>query len=90
LANTEQLVLRYAAPDVSPSAGLEALPFPHNPNGSQANVAGVCDESGRVLGLMPHPERFVDPTQHPHWTRRAPLNEGHGMQLFRNAVEFFS
>ena len=45
------------------------LPFPINPNGSVANVAGVCDDTGRVLGLMPHPERYIDPTQHPRWTR---------------------
>jgi phosphoribosylformylglycinamidine synthase len=58
-----------------------------NPNGSAENVAGVCDESGRVFGLMPRPERYIDSTQHPHWTRLGTsLNEGDGMQIFRNAV----
>jgi phosphoribosylformylglycinamidine synthase len=66
------------------------LPFPINPNGSQGDVAGVCDASGRVLGLMPHPERHVLPTQHPQWTRRGLASEGDGLRLFRNAVEFFA
>src|SRR5262245_30780840 len=49
-----------------------------NPNGAQGDVAGVCDFSGRVLGLMPHPERHVLPTQHPRWTREGLKNEGDG------------
>jgi phosphoribosylformylglycinamidine synthase len=78
-----QLVLRYVDAEGRPG------PFPVNPNGSQADVAGVCDESGRVLGLMPHPERYVLPTQHPQWTRRAPAAEGDGLRLFKNAVRYF-
>lgn len=62
-----------------------------NPNGSAGNVAGLCDPSGRVLGMMPHPERYVHATQHPRWTRRAePGDEGPGLRLFRNAVEYFA
>ena len=60
-----QLTLRYEAPGGQAGG---PVAYPLNPNGSQANVAGVCDVSGRVFGLMPHPERFVDPTQHPQWT----------------------
>ena len=62
---------------------------PDNPNGSVGNVAGACDETGRVFGLMPHPERYIDPVQHPHWTRLdvRPL-EGDGLALFRNAVQY--
>lgn len=68
----------------------EVLAFPANPNGADANVAGVCDASGRVFGLMPHPERHIDPTQHPYWTRRAEQpREGDGMALFHNAVKWF-
>ncbi|MEX1095702.1 MAG: phosphoribosylformylglycinamidine synthase subunit PurQ [Planctomycetales bacterium] len=67
----------------------ELLPFPENPNGSIANVAGLCDPSGRVLGLMPHPERFLHATQHPQWTRKRLAGEGTGMRIFRNAVEYF-
>lgn len=68
----------------------DALPYPANPNGSVANIAGLCDPTGRVLGLMPHPERHLDPTRHPRWTRQAPRAEGDGMALFRNAVRYFS
>ncbi|MDC0934868.1 phosphoribosylformylglycinamidine synthase I [Pirellulales bacterium] len=62
----------------------------YNPNGAQGNVAGMCDATGQVLGLMPHPERFIDPRQHPSWTREPTAEEGAGLQLFRNAVAHFS
>jgi phosphoribosylformylglycinamidine synthase I len=64
---------------------------PHdNPNGSTADIAGLADPTGRVLGLMPHPERHIHATQHPQWTRRRlESEEGAGMQIFRNAVEYF-
>ena len=52
------------------------------------DVAGICDETGRVFGLMPHPERFVDWTQHPRWTRE-PAREGDGLRVFQNAVRYF-
>lgn len=77
-----QLVLRYA-----PVAGVQE---PYNPNGSMGNVAGLCDKSGRVFGLMPHPESYIDFTQHPHWTRRSDRGEGQGLAIFRNAVRYFS
>lgn len=64
------------------------LPYPTNPNGAQHNVAGVCDETGRVLGLMPHPERHIDPTQHPRWTRQQ-HERGDGLAVFENAVRYF-
>jgi phosphoribosylformylglycinamidine synthase I len=79
-----QIVLRYADPNGRPAA------YPHNPNGSQDDVAGICDATGRVLGLMPHPERYVLPTQHPRWTRTGLKPEADGMALFRNAVHFFN
>jgi len=84
LEQSGQVALRYVNADGQPANG-----YPENPNGSQADVAGVCDFTGRVLGLMPHPERHVLPTQHPRWTREGLKNEGDGLQLFRNAVEFF-
>ena len=65
------------------------MQFPDNPNGSQADVAGVCDSTGRVLGLMPHPERHIDPTQHPRWTRGEANSAGDGLQVFINAVKYF-
>jgi phosphoribosylformylglycinamidine synthase subunit PurQ / glutaminase len=67
----------------------ERLEYPVNPNGSFANIAGLGDATGRVLGLMPHPERFIHATQHPEWTRRKLRGDGAGLKLFRNAVEYF-
>ena len=87
LWENDQVALVYARPDGSEAGGA----FPHNPNGSVDDIAGVCDASGLVLGLMPHPERFVTAFQHPSWTRLAagsgaPDREGAGLILFRNAV----
>ena len=83
--------LRCGIPRVNPVVfRTRFCPFPANPNGADANVAGVCDASGRVFGLMPHPERHIDPTQHPFWTRRDEQPEfGDGFAMFRNAVEWF-
>lgn len=84
-----RLAIRYAR-DESASVEDEVLPFPLNPNGADANVAGVCDATGRVFGLMPHPERHLDPTHHPSWTRRIDQPEhGDGFAIFQNAVEWF-
>jgi phosphoribosylformylglycinamidine synthase len=94
-----QIVLRYSDcgfenPSSNPQSAIrnpqsDLLSFPINPNGSQGNVAGVCDATGRVLGLMPHPERHVLGTQHPRWTRDGLKDEGDGLKLFQNAVEYF-
>jgi phosphoribosylformylglycinamidine synthase subunit PurQ / glutaminase len=79
---------KYSVPSTQyPSAA--RLPFPDNPNGSVLDVAGVCDTTGRVLGLMPHPERHLDPTHHPRWTRGEAGPVGDGLQIFVNAVEYF-
>ncbi len=83
LEQAGQVVLRYVDEQGRPGA------YPVNPNGSQGAVAGLCDASGRVLGLMPHPERHVLPTQHPRWTRDGLAAEGDGLRLFRNAVRYF-
>ncbi|HNQ22696.1 MAG TPA: phosphoribosylformylglycinamidine synthase I [Phycisphaerae bacterium] len=64
--------------------------YPANPNGSVAGIAGLCDSTGRVLGLMPHPERHLDATHHPLWTRRAPGEPPDGLKIFRRAVEHWS
>ena len=66
------------------------LPEPQNPNGSIANIAGLSDSTGRVLGLMPHPERFLFATQHPQWTRNGMRGDGQGLQLFKNATAYFA
>lgn len=62
--------------------------YPINPNGSTASIAALTDTTGRVLGMMPHPERFVRATQHPHWTRLENRGEGDGLSIFKNAVEY--
>ena len=84
-----RLALRYCEAGQGVVDGV--LPFPANPNGADANVAGVCDASGRVFGLMPHPERHIDPTHHPFWTRRTDQPEhGDGFVMFQNAVNWFA
>lgn len=62
--------------------------WPINPNGSTDHIAGLTDPTGHILGLMPHPERFIDPTQHPHWARLASKPAPDGRTLFDNAVRF--
>jgi phosphoribosylformylglycinamidine synthase len=93
LRSNGQIVLRYADPQgITGDRSEDAdgmLAYPVNPNGSDANIAGICDTTGRVFGLMPHPERHVDPTQHPQWTRQPDRAEGDGLALFRNAVRYF-
>jgi phosphoribosylformylglycinamidine synthase len=67
-----------------------ALRYTDNPNGSQRDIAGVCDPTGLVFGLMPHPERFVHKTTHPAWTRMAidaPGSAPAGLRFFTNAVD---
>jgi phosphoribosylformylglycinamidine synthase subunit PurQ / glutaminase len=97
MKETGQLVLRYATNSTSSdqteirnpkSAIAPAVPYPANPNGAMGDIAGICDATGRVFGLMPHPERFVDPTQHPRWTRE-PRDTGQGLRVFQNAVRYF-
>jgi len=62
--------------------------YPHNPNGSVDNIAGICDNTGRVFGLMPHPERHLYGTQHPRGQEFHSKKEGQGLQIFRNGVEY--
>ncbi|MBY0587946.1 phosphoribosylformylglycinamidine synthase I [bacterium] len=79
-----RIVARYVDENGEPG------PFPINPNGALGDVAGVCDESGQVFALMPHPERHISPFQHPRWTRRRTQPpEGDGLRLFRTAVGHF-
>ena len=85
-----QVVLRYAAADGSSAGGA----FPLNPNGSLQDIAGICDATGRIFGLMPHPEAYNHPTNHPDWTRLKAGNGSRsgptpGIQVFINAVKYF-
>ncbi len=77
------VVLRYIDEQGDDEAG-----YPHNPNGSADNIAGICDASGRIFALMPHPERHVRGTQHPRWTRQGAKEDGDGFQIFVNAVKW--
>ncbi|MFH1541067.1 MAG: phosphoribosylformylglycinamidine synthase subunit PurQ [Elusimicrobiota bacterium] len=61
--------------------------YPHNPNGSVSNIAGIVNTDGNILGLMPHPERFISKYQHPQWTRKKSV-EPYGLVIFKNAVEY--
>jgi phosphoribosylformylglycinamidine synthase len=88
VADTETLgklnvVVRYADESGNVKAG-----YPYNPNGSLGNIAGICDASGRIFGLMPHPERFIRWAQHPRWTREPPREHGDGFSVFLNAVDW--
>ena len=76
-------VLKYADATFRPT-----MDFPLNPNGAQGAVAGLCDPSGRIFGLMPHPEAYVHRTHHPRWTREELPEEGMGLWLYQNAVRF--
>ena len=99
LSTTHQLTVRYVDPSTSVGEGLSdtVLPYPMSPNGSMRNVAGICDTTGLVFGLMPHPEANYARWLHPDHTRgTAPAGEGNaldswegeGLQMFRNAVEY--
>ena len=99
LSTNHQLTVRYVDPSTAVGEGLSdtALPYPLSPNGSMRNVAGICDATGLVFGLMPHPEANYARWLHPDHTRgTAPVGkgdaldswEGEGLQMFRNAVEY--
>lgn len=76
------VVFRYADEDGNPTQK-----YPQNPNGSLNAIAGVCDPTGRILGLMPHPEKFVDITQYPNW-RREKITKPHGVFIFEDMVNY--
>lgn len=62
--------------------------YPQNPNGSPHGIAGLCDPTGRLFGLMPHPEAFTHKTNHPRWTASELPEEGTGLVLFKNALHW--
>ncbi len=94
LKENDQIVFQYADENGNPANGA----FPLNPNGSLDDIAGICDPTGRIFGLMPHPEAYNHFTNHPDWTRDAQRlkREGNplggdvtiGIQLFKNGVDY--
>ena len=80
----EHIVFQYVDKD-----GNEAG-YPFNPNGSILGIAGISDKTGRIMGLMPHPERHISSLQHPHHTREKLDNMSDGLYIFKNAVEYFN
>jgi phosphoribosylformylglycinamidine synthase len=86
LVSSHQSALYYTMPgEADPT-----LEYPFNPNGSAHGVAGVCDPTGRIFGLMPHPECYLDRTNHPRWTREELAEEGIGLGIFRNAKRYIA
>ncbi len=77
-----QIIYQYTDPDGGPAD------YPWNPNGSIDGIAGICDPTGRIVGLMPHPERHSLPIHDPRWPREGLKEEGEGLIFFRRAVQF--
>jgi len=73
---------------VDPATGEPTVEYPLNPNGTPHGIAALTDPTGRLFGLMPHPEAFLHRTNHPRWTREELPEVGDGLALFRNAVDF--
>ena len=87
LVRNRQIALTYVDPAQPERGGRdEDVAYPHNPNGSDASIAGISDPTGRVLGLMPHPERNLAPWNHPQWTRLEGRTEGEGLAFYRRLV----
>jgi len=85
LEDENLVVLRYANFD----SGKQSMDYPENPNGSVNSIGGICDPTGRVMGLMPHPEAFWNNVNHPKWTRKEEVTgEGMGLIFFKNAINY--
>ncbi len=82
LKENQQVVFKYC------DSNGELSGYPDNPNGSQENIAGICDRTGRIFGLMPHPERHISALQHPRWVSAKNNQEGDGLAIFKNGVEY--
>lgn len=83
LEENDQIVFKYVDPDGN------YADYPWNPNGSIANIAGICNNLGNVLGMMPHPERVFYRFQHPDWTKKGLNNNiGDGRAIFESIIEY--
>ncbi|MFH0823498.1 MAG: phosphoribosylformylglycinamidine synthase subunit PurQ [Pseudomonadota bacterium] len=86
IGSAHQAPLRYSLPGCT----APTTEYPFNPNGAEQAIAGICDGTGRVFGLMPHPEAYLHRTNHPRWTREDLPEEGGGLMIFRNAARFLN
>ena len=86
LEDNDQIIFKYVNPDGTPANGK----YPVNPNGSIADVAGVCNQEGNIFGLMPHPERILDGFNHFDWTREKTAESGDGLVVFKSLVEYIN
>jgi phosphoribosylformylglycinamidine synthase len=71
-----------------PACQSPTMDYPLNPNGSVGAIAAISDPTGRLFGMMPHPEAYLSPVNHPRWTREKVPEEGMGLAIFRNAIEY--
>jgi len=85
LLDNDQLVFTYAAPDGGSAGGT----YPYNPNGSIADIAGICNPQGNVLGVMPHPERSFYGWQLPDWQVNGLQKYGDGKLLIESILKFY-
>ncbi len=83
LKDGDQIAMRYVDAEGNPGG------YPINPNGSIEDIAAICDPTGRAMGLMPHPERFVEITHHPRWTRGG-IERADGRMFFESAFEYLT
>ena len=88
VADTEALTGLDIALYYTDEQGNRQAGYPYNPNGSVNNIAGICDSTGHIFALMPHPERHIRSSQHPRWSSQGASNRGDGFQIFENAVEW--
>jgi phosphoribosylformylglycinamidine synthase len=96
LQENKQIVFQYSKTAIELAEG----EYPFNPNGSLLDISGICDSSGRIFGLMPHPEAFNHYTNHPDWPQQIQelkrkglqleTEDGDGMKIFKNAVEYIN
>jgi len=84
LGRKHLIALQYSGPDYRGPT----MEYPLNPNGAVSAIAGICDETGRLFGMMPHPEAYLYGVNHPRWTREKVAEEGMGLAIFRNAIEY--
>lgn len=82
IEDNRQVAFRYCD-----DKGIPTKEYPFNPNASIKAIAGICDKTGLIMGMMPHPERYVEKTQYPNWRREKDMAP-QGLPIFLNAIEY--